>query len=161
MTWQVNFTITDGSQTSSRLTMHFNDSLTVAQVTDAAQQAATLVDALIDGAITNIGAVLQIALPGGLDAVAPNSAVERGARFIFNSAGIPKATFRIPTFLDAKVTPNSDVVNTADADVLALTNALTAGIAVVGAGTATLQNYLGDDVTSLASAAKAHQRQRK
>jgi len=159
MTWQVNFTITDGSGTASRLTVHFNDNLPIADLTEAAQALATLIDAVTEGAVTNIGAVLQVALPGGLASADANSAVERGARFIFTTAGVPRASFRIPTFADTKVTPNSDVVNTADSDVVALTNALISGIATSGI-TATMQNYLGDDVTALSSARKAHYRQR-
>jgi len=159
--WQLNYTIQDAKGASSRLTLNFNEDLTVAQVQDLSDQIIALLDPLVTGGIMNAGAVLQLTIPAGVNIPAPASDVEEGARFIFNSVGGFKTAVRIPTFDETKISANSNAVNLVDTDVAAFVTAMVDGLTVTPPGTATGQDYRGVDITSISSARESFQRSRR
>lgn len=146
------FTIRDAKGETSQLEVHLPSTLSLAQWTGFASQCAVLIDAVIGGAITRVGIVIAVTLPGGIKSAAlTNSDVEEGAKFQFATAGGFRTGFRIPTFLETLIASNSRAVDLEDADVAALVNAIEEGLTV---SSVVIQPSDGrdDDVVALTSA---------
>lgn len=138
---------------TSRMEVKVPDTVTVPNAILFAQGLAPLIDAVIRGAIVGIGLSVDVSLPGGLDATASIGAdVEEGATFQFNTDGGFKTRFRIPTFDEALIVADSNVVDTADTDVAALVTAMEDGLDIdPGAGTTLIQpsDARDDDIVTL------------
>lgn len=130
---------------------------TIAQVQEAAQDLAALIDPIIDGKITGIAITLEASLPGGLKASpVAGSENQRGALFSFNLDGSPyRYSVRLPAFKESLFAGKS--VDVEDADVDAFVDAMTGGIAVDAGGGATVEpaNPFEFELASLANAVKS------
>lgn len=113
---------------------------------------ASLLDLTIDGVVTRIGMSFNVLLPGGLKVAALNQVdVERGATFIYQSAGGFLFRHRIATFKNSLIGAGSADVNLADADVINLVSAMNNGLTPI----ATLvqpSEHRGDDLAAINSA---------
>lgn len=150
----VSYTIIDEKGVSSTTFMQVPDTFSLANTLQFAKDLALLVDAVIGGKITHIGACYLVTLPAGLKAnPIANSDVEEGARFSFNTAGGFVTKMRLPTFLESKLSPASKDVNLLDSAVAAFVNAMVAGIAEANpAQTVTPSDGRQDDITSIRTA---------
>lgn len=126
----ISYTIADEKGVSSTTFLSLPDTFSLANTLEFAQDMALLIDAIVNGKITHIGACYQVTLPGGLKAAAvANSDVEEGARFSFATSGGHFTRMRLPTFKETLLSPASKDVNLTDADVAAFVNAMISGIA--------------------------------
>lgn len=156
MTYVVSISLTDSDGDTNSAPFYLDTTYTLAEYEGFGQQIAALVDSTSDSKIDAINLTLSIALPGGLKANAvANSENQKGANLAFNTATRYKHTLRIPALTPAKFSGKS--VNTSDADVTALVNAMTAGLTVSGTDMFPRDPY-GNDIVSLATAVKSFRR---
>lgn len=156
--WSMGFTTLDAN--NKRAVTHFYapDTFTAAQVSEGADILANLIDDIIGGQITAIALCLLKNLPAGIKtSPVASTDVEEGARFGWLTSQGNLASNRFATFLEDKMV--GEVVNQADAAVLALKNAITSGVAVTG-GTLTFVDSRGEDITTLSSARDQHKKER-
>jgi hypothetical protein len=124
-----------------------------ADLTDFASDAAILLDAVSDAVITDIAITYTVALPGGIktDPVA-NSNVQESALFTLNAANtVYKAGIRVPALVQAMFTGRE--VDTTDADITALVNALVSGLTENGNNVSPTDKF-ANDLTGLSKAVK-------
>lgn len=160
MPWTFNYVIQDADNHTSRLSMNFNDDLTVLQAQELNTVLQPALKAVMDGGIVSAGAILSLPVITPNDVVEAGSDVEYGARFIFTVAGGYKTSFRIPTFDRTLVPDGGGAVDVLDVNVAGLIDGYVTGFGVTG-GTAVGQDYRGEDVTGLSSALEAHAKQRR
>lgn len=165
MTWQIGYTFADEKGHKSRMTLNFNDTLTVPQV----QELNIILQDILKpgggrdlaiGGIVGAGAVLSLPVQAGMEVVADLSRVEYGALFDFLVTGGFHTSFRIPTFNELFIGDGGSTVVQTEPEISALINGAINGFTVTG-GTATMQDYRGTDVTSISSAAEDNKTQRK
>lgn len=150
----VSYTIIDEKGVSSTAFLSLPDTFSLANTLEFAQDMALLIDAIVGGKITHIGACYQVTLPVGLKAAAAaNSDVEEGARFSFDTSGGHITKIRLPTFLESKFSPASKDVNLLDAGVVAFVNGMVAGISEPNpAQTVTPSDSRQEDITAIRTA---------
>lgn len=156
--------VVDGKNESSTIEFHIPSTTTLANIIAFGKAIAVLVDPLIGGQITRIGACLNVPLPAGLKATPQTlSDVEEGAMFNWRTVGGFPTKFRLPTFLEANIIAGTREVDLTDADVLALFNGMITGVDVTGqGGTGSVAPTDGrdDDILSLTSALELFQASR-
>jgi hypothetical protein len=157
MAIEINIGLIDDEGKPSSTGCWLPDATTLAAAQTFAAAFAQLIDNMTEGKLTGINMIYHVALPGGLKAnPIANSDVEQGAIFVYADAQNFKTSLRVAAVSKAKIVANSDAVDLADADVIALNLAMTAGIA----GTQPSTNR-GDDLTALLSAKESYKRQRR
>lgn len=150
------YSIQDAKGQTSTMEINIPTATTLANATTFAQAMAGLLNAVTTGAITRIGVVLSVALPGGIRTGAlTNSDVEEGARFQFRTALGNLTATRVPTFLETLIASNSRAVDLEDTDVAAFVTAMEDGI-----GGVTPTDKRGEDVAALTSAREQFQSSR-
>lgn len=156
--WAVGLTIQD-SQGDKAVTHFYVDGIiATTELQQLVNQLANLVDDIIHGQLVGFTATYLLATPTGIkSAPEADSHVERGARFGWLAADGDIVSNRIATMEDQFFV--GEEVDTADALVLAFTNAITAGI-TVGATTYQFQDRHGSDIGSLISARRQHKKER-
>lgn len=158
----INLTVKDDKGEESVVTLYSTDSFTLAQLVGAALAIAPLVKNLLDGGIVSASLSIDVDLSGiaGISDIEPNSDVEEGALFFFETAtGFDKRN-RIPTFKEEFVIEGTKKVDTSDLVVAAFTNAVIAGLSV-GGTTVTFTDNRGVDLASLEDAYESFQSSRK
>jgi len=137
MTAAINYRIRDySSNRSSQVAINVPDSISIENVAGYAKELAPLIDAVTDGYIDQVSAVVAIALPAGIkDEPQPGSDLEEGAEFVFKP--YTRAT-RIPAFEPAYFLWSDDLreilVNTTLPPVAALISALIDGLDAAPSG---------------------------
>lgn len=135
MTWTIIYSIQDEKSKTSMTEVKLPAATAAADVEIFAAQMASLINALISGAITRIGITKTISLPAGLNAAAASGAdVEEGARFQFKTENGFYSGLRLPTFAESFIVAGSKEVDIVPADVAAFVTAMTDGIDLSGAG---------------------------
>jgi hypothetical protein len=135
MSWTILYSITDEKTKVSTTEVKLPGATTFADAEIFAGQMASLIDTLIEGAITRIGIVYQVDLPAGIKASAnANSDVEEGARFQFRTANGFFSGCRLATFGESRIVAGSKEVDTVDTDVAAFVTAMVTGIDLSGVG---------------------------
>lgn len=125
------FSIRDAKGATATTEMGVPDTVSLANLTAFAAALAPLINDIIKGAITRIGLVLAIDLPGGLRTTPDaTSDVEEGARFQFSTENGFYSSMRLPTFDEQFIVAGSNAVDLEDADVDAFTTAMLEGITV-------------------------------
>jgi len=159
---EIVYTIQDEKGNKSTLTVWIPSSTLLADALEFAQKFGDLIDNVIDGIITRIGLIFSAALTGTMKTVVnPGADVEEGANFIYRSAlGFP-FRHRFATFMESKITPGSRAVNVADADVVALVNAITDGLTMTSLNVVRPTEHREDDIASLVTAREVFQRSRQ
>ena len=138
----------------------FPDTATTADLAVFGQEFALLLQDCLDGAIEAISISRDVALPSGLRlSPNPNTDVEEGALFVWGSLNGFTTKFRIPTFSESLISPNSINVAQGAAPVSALATAIIAGLP--SAPTADPSTISGDDIVLLRSATESFQRSRR
>lgn len=155
--WALNLSIFDGEKDSSIVTLNFDGTITVANMTTIALAAAGAVEDLIDGAVVK-AIISQVVYQASSIAPDPLSDVEIKAKFIFDVANTVKNTIvSIPTFLRSKLIPGTHQVDTTDTDVATFLAFMEDGVALLGSPRDTENR----DVTGLISAEEDYGRKRK
>lgn len=156
MAFTIVYTIKDEKGAQSSTEVNLPATTAFADVVIFAAEMAKLISPLISGQITRIGVAFMVDLPGVLPvAPAGGSDVEEGGRFNFATVNGFRTSLRVPTFLETKVTPNSDTIDQTDGDVLAFVGAITGGIdltGVGGSGTVQPSDKREEDITALTTA---------
>lgn len=142
----ISIVIEDAKGARSNFQVHVDPTTPAQDVADAATALAGFVNNVITGQIVAVNACLAVTPPAGV-APAPGVDVEEGARFIFDTpiTGVtPYIT--IPTFDESFILPNSIDVDLSDPTIIALTDALTAGVTAATSGnTVQFEDYRGAD----------------
>lgn len=157
MAINVTFTVRDGKGQESPITIQLPTSVSPGDAIAFAKTAWPLVDALIDGGNV-VGRVsfevdgLSSANPvGGAD-------VQEIGRFVFKTVNNFTKSLGLPTFLETKLTPGTDLIDTTDADVAAFVTMMESGIDTTpngGSGVISPSDYRGEDLDSLVGAIEA------
>jgi len=158
----VTFTIVDGKDQESTVTLYTTDGFTLAQLIGAATIVAPLVKGLINGGIKGCSLVIDVDLTGivGIGTADPDSDTEEGALFIFGTDGGHDKRNRIPTFDEANLISATREVNLSDIQVAAFTNAMIAGV-VTGGATVTFVDSREEDLDSVDDAYESFQSSRR
>lgn len=148
------FTIQDAKGVISTTEMNVPDTVGPEQLLEFANAYAILLDPLIAGAITRIGIVQTVPVPGSVKASAEaNSDVEEGARFQFRTENGFYTSMRLPTFRESFIIAGSNKVNTAATEVASYVTAMVTGLATpVAGGTVTPSDKRGEDIIALSNA---------
>lgn len=118
----------------SHTKVNLASSVTVANAIIWAQEFAKILDAITDGALTNISMSLDVSLPAGIRTEPlDGSRASAGAYFGFRTAAGYPTSFRVPTRLEAIVIDGTRLIDVDDDDVIAVIEAVTAGINLTGA----------------------------
>lgn len=153
MSWTILYSITDEKAKVSTTEVKLPSATAFADVEIFAAQMAALIDTVIEGYISRIGIVYQVALPGGIKSAAnANSDVEEGARFQFRTVNGFFSGLRLATFSEALIVAGSKDVDTVNGDVAAFVTAMVTGIDTSGAGgSGTIQpsDARDEDLTAL------------
>lgn len=156
--YNVSFTVLDADGNNSSVVFKVPvGTLTLAQITEYAQEQATNTDACIEGQITEVRVVLDVALPGGLKgAPVALSNVQEGALFSFQAADTKyKHGIRLPSFKQAYFTGKE--VDQTEPDVAGWLTGVITGLDASGTNVPACDNY-GNDLTSVAKAYKSFRR---
>lgn len=148
------YEIKDAKKGSARLVQKFPVAADLAVVADYARGTGQFIDAVIKGLIVGYGITLRLDLDditGIKTAAAADSDVEEGARFQFQTAVDGLTGFRIPTFDEAFIVPGTNLVDTADAAIIALVDRVIAG-RTLGAINVSPSDQYGNDIVALDSA---------
>lgn len=141
----IGFRIVDDDGDTSTMSVKVpQGSLTIAELTEFAEELAVLIDDCIDGAIQQITLAISVSLPGGLQASpVANSEVQRGGLLSFSATGTPyRFSIRVPAFTPSKFAGNT--VDDQDSDVTALLLAFTAGLDATGTQVQPCDKYEND-----------------
>jgi len=159
------FTFRDGKGETSSTQVNLPSNTSAADAILFGQQMAGLLDALISGAITRVGIVLDVDISAlGLNTTASGTSdVEEGARFQFRTANGFFTSMRIPTILEGIISSGGNSVNQVDVDVAAFLTAMETGIdlaGVGGTGTVAPVDTRNDDIVTTTSAKESFQSSR-
>jgi len=135
MVWSITYVIRDEKGKQSTMTVNVPSSLSARQASAFAVQFAALIDAVIKGQIVSIGLSLSINLSGDYagDAAEALGDVEEKGYFQFLTENGFRTAVNIPTFDETLVLANSNQIDTTNADVVALLQAMTVGLTVLPA----------------------------
>ena len=139
--------VRDAKKKLSHFEMNLPSGTTLADVTTFATGMIPLVLALITGGLVSVGATINLdsLLSVGDDVAAATSDVEEGAAFQFETVNGFPTGLRLPTFDEAKFIAGTNLVNTADAAVIAFNLAMVA----VGIGGIEPCDKRGEDIVTI------------
>lgn len=145
-------TIRDAKGKESITKTNFPDTVSFDVLKAYASTTATLLDAIVRGAIVAIGIGLEVALPSGIKTNPLATAdVEEGARFQWRASSGAVAGWRIPTFDEDLLLTGTAEVDLADTDVDAYVQRVLAGHTVALVNVSPSDDR-GSDIVSLESA---------
>lgn len=116
---------------------------------------------VIDGQILDAEWRVPVALDFTPQTADPDSDVEEGAMFTFQTDGGFLTEMRIPTFKESLLVAGTDLVDTADSDVLDFVNTILDGpdgVAGVGEDRVDMTDNRGQDIHALVTAQEAFRR---
>lgn len=147
------YSVLDAKGATATTKINFPAAVDIGQVASFAVDTATMVNNLIKGRITEAGIGLTVDLSGATirSAPDPDSDVEEGARFSWNSAVGAVTGFRLPTFDEAKMIAGTRNVDLADTDVDTFVDRIIAG-KTTGLVNASPSDERGSDIDELAGA---------
>jgi len=150
----ISFTIQDSDGDTNTVLVPLPAATPYADVQAYATAYSLLLDFVIDGQITHGSVVFPATLNAGVkSAPVANCEVQKGALFAFDAANTSyRHSIRVPSFKPDLFSGKN--VNTADADVTALVNALVDGLTVNGNLRQPTDRY-GNDLSALISAVKS------
>ena len=157
----INLTVRDDKGEESVVTLYTTDGFTLPQLIGAVVAIAPLVKNLIGGGIVHASLSIDVDLSGisGIADIEPNSDVEEGALFFFETAtGFDKRN-RLPTFLEEFVVAGTKQVDMSAIEVAAFTNAIIAGV-TSGAATVTFTDNRSVDLSIVGDAYESFQSSR-
>lgn len=158
MVWAIIYTIRDEKGKQSTFTVNIPSSFNAAQVSAFALAFAGLVDAVIKGKVVGIGINLSLNLSGDFagDSAEALGDVEEKMYLQFVTENGFYTAMNIPTLDESLVTANSNQINTSDADVVALLQAIVVGLTVLPGDpdetVVTPSDSRGEDITALQTA---------
>lgn len=155
LTYGLIYTFVDDSGESATATISLPTAFSLAQFTEFGRAMAVFVDDLVSGLISraelSVGVDLST-LTG--NTAAAGSDVQEINSYQFTTAVGRKVNINIPGTDETDVNPNSDELNTVDAQQAAFINAMVSGIAVTG-GTIQPTDIDSEDITALVYAREA------
>lgn len=133
MTTDIVFVIQDGKGSKSTVTVPLPAATALADAVAFAQTIWPLIDPLITGGNV-VARVSQVV--SGITSNNPlgGSDIQEKAKFIFQSLSPFTKALSLPTFLETKMVPGSDVVDASDADVAAFITGMVSGLDTTGNG---------------------------
>lgn len=151
----VRFSFVDGKGKTSSTKIRVPNGFSINAYLEFAQAAADTISTAIDCRITSATICIGLDLAGAtLKAAATAVAdIAQKGQFIFNTAvnGFRKI-FRLPTFDETKVLPNSDSLDEIDADMAAFITSMENGISVGGGlGSVSPCDQRENDISALSS----------
>lgn len=124
----------EAAEDVSHTKVNLASSVSVSNAIIWAQEYAKLLNAITDGAITNISMSLDVSLPVGIRSAPVDGArASAGAYFGFRTTNGYPTSFRVPTRDEAIVLDGSNLLDDDNLDVIAVIEAVTAGINLTGA----------------------------
>lgn len=147
------YSIQDAKGKISTTKLNFPVNVDIGVLQTFAASTATMINNIIKGKIVDAGIGIAVDLSSATIRATPdpNSDVEEGARFSWNSAVGAITSFRLPTFDEAFLVDGTKVVDTADATVDAFVDRITEGQTVVATNVSPSDDR-GSDIETLASA---------
>lgn len=126
------YSIKDNKGKISRCEVKVPTGLTLAQYSEFAVDMGTLIDAITNGQIVNVGIAFTVDISSAGYTAAPGSTsdVEEKGQFMFN-AGLWKTVVNVPCISDTDVISGSDLLDTTDVDIAAFISGMTAGLTLV------------------------------
>jgi len=148
----VNLVIMETSGKTGSTGIWIPSSTTLANAINAAKAFALLVEPAIEGAITLASITLPVSLVGVTTRPAPidGSSLSEGIMFGYRTGSNFKTSFRLPTINEGAFLPDRSV-DLADANILAINNAMVGGLdltGVGGTGTVNPANISDEDITA-------------
>lgn len=124
------YTIEDNKGKRSNMTVKVPSTLTLVDYVEFAEEMGDLVDAITVGQIVNVGIAFTVDFSGFGWTAAPGSTadVEEKGLFSYLTAGGWRTALELPCLSESKVVDGSDVIDAADADVIAFQAAMVSGI---------------------------------
>lgn len=155
------YSIQDAKGKVSTVKINFPANVDIGQLASFAGDTATMINNIITGKILDAGIGLAVDLSGATIRTAPDpdSDVEEGARFSWNSAVGAITNFRLPTFDEAKMVSGTRNVDLTDTDVDTFVDRIIAG-KTTGLVNASPSDDRGSDIEELASARENFQSSR-
>jgi hypothetical protein len=149
----ISIQVTDAKGAARRSHVYLQTGGTLVEIQGFVDANAPLLDAIIEGLVTDISFTRTLVIPGGLKGAAiADSDVEEGANMLFDVAATPYAHgIRLPTILQTLLTGYE--VDIADLDVIAWGNSIING--TVGC---VPSDRTGGDVVGLLSGKKSFRR---
>lgn len=155
---RVTINLVDGEGHSSEVTIYLPDTLALDKLAIAAAAYGDLIEDISEAVVISASAAFTLFSGSGTPLAA--SDVEEKARFVWGVANTTKKVLQsIPAFIKAKILPNSNQVDLADADVDAFYDAMVTGL-TVGADTFVPKDSEGRDINGLRAAKQAYTRSR-
>lgn len=157
MSVNVIFTVQDGKGETSPITINLPTSTSPTDAVAFAVTAWPLVNALITGG--NVVGRVSFEI-SGLASANPigGSDVQEIGRFIFKTVSNFTKSLGLPTFLESKILPGTDQIDTSDVDVAAFVTMMESGVDTTangGSGVIQPSDYRDDDLDSLVGAIEA------
>lgn len=129
---EVVFSLVDADGHSSTTSVRIPSDTDMDDAIAFASDAATLLDAVIDGVITRVGISTNVTLPGGLkSAVTDNADVEVGATIIYGAGAPLTFKHRIATWRKDKIVDTGNTIKIGDGAVDAWIDMMVNGITPV------------------------------
>lgn len=156
---EIFYRVLDAKGKNGTTTQSFPIAVDIAVLQDYLRGMGQFIDAVIKGQIVAAGVSLTIDLAtitGIKTAPLADSDREEGAEFAFTVAGGGLTGFRLPTFDEAFLVSGTNLVDTADAAIIALVDRVTEGH-TLGIINVSPSNIYGSDIEALASATEAFQ----
>lgn len=147
------YSIQDSKGKVSTAKINFPNAVDIGQVASFAIDTATMLNNIIKGRIIDAGMGIQVSLAGATirSAPDPDSDVEEGARFSWNTGSGAITSFRIPTFDEALMILGSNAVDLSNIDVNTFVQRILQG-KTTGLINASPSDDRGSDITNVASA---------
>jgi hypothetical protein len=156
--WDLTFTFRDDENHTSQFTLHFPDSVTVANFGGVALSFLTVLGPLTDAAF--VKATISKVVAVGSSAAETGADIEIGAKFLFAVTGLVKrVAMTIPAFVRSKLIPTTSKVDMTDTDVVDFVEAIEDGMT-----STTLfepSNDVGDDISAVVVAEETYGKKRK
>jgi hypothetical protein len=155
LTYGLTYTLTDDSGDSATFNLSLPTAFSLAQFTEFGRAMAVFVDDVVSGLISRceLSIGVDISSLTGNTAAAGGDVQEINSYQFVTAVGRP-VNINIPGTDETDVSPNSDELNTVDAQQAAFITAVVSGIAVTS-GTITVTDIDSEDVTALVYAREA------
>lgn len=155
LTYGLTYTFTDDSGESATATISLPTAFSLAQFTEFGRAMAVFVDDMVSGLISRC----ELSVGVDLSSLTGNTAAAGGDvqeinTYQFVTAAGRTVNINIPGTDETDVSPNSDDLDTVDAEQAAFINAMISGIAVTG-GTIAPTDIDSEDITDLVYAREA------
>lgn len=147
------YSIQDAKGKVSTVKINFPQNSDVGQVLSFAVDTGTMINNIIKGRIVDAGLGIQVSLTGATirNAPDPDSDVEEGARFSWNTLSGAITGFRLPTFDEDKLVAGTNNVDLADTDVNTFVQRMLSG-KTTGLVNVSPSDDRGSDITNVAAA---------